>query len=265
CSSAWQWNGTLIPQDRVPPEPAGLWTTRHSSIREGVGRTGVLAERRQQMIARRRNRRSLNPGFPKLAGVVAVIGLCGTLIAYGAGTASAATPGVSAFGNATPFGAPAQINQPMVGMASTPDGNGYWLVAADGGVFTFGDAGFFGSAGNIALNQPIVGMASPPDGNGYWLVAADGGVFTFGDAGFFGSAGNIALNQPIVGMASTPDGMGYWLVAADGGVFTFGDAGFFGSAGDIALNQPIVGMASTPDGMGYWLVAADGGVFTFGD
>jgi hypothetical protein len=30
-------------------------------------------------------------------------------------------------------------------MASTPDGGGYWLVAADGGVFSFGDAGFFGS------------------------------------------------------------------------------------------------------------------------
>src|SRR6185437_2715321 len=214
CSSAWQWNGTLIPQDRVPPEPAGLWTTRHSSIREGVGRTGVLAERRQQMIARRRNRRSLNPGFPRLAGVVAVIGLCGTLIAYGAGMASAATPGVSAFGNATPFGAPAQINQPMVGMASTPDGNGYWLVAADGGVFTFGDAGFFGSAGNIALNQPIVGMASPPDGNGYWLVAADGGVFTFGDAGFFGSAGGEPTTQPTVGMARTPNGGGYWTATS---------------------------------------------------
>ena len=25
-------------------------------------------------------------------------------------------------------------------MAATPDGNGYWLVASDGGIFTFGDA-----------------------------------------------------------------------------------------------------------------------------
>ncbi|MGH9302625.1 MAG: hypothetical protein ACRD0E_12190, partial [Acidimicrobiales bacterium] len=79
-------------------------------------------------------------------------------------------------------------------------GGGYWLVASDGGIFSFGDAGFFGSAGGIHLNRPIVGIASTPDGGGYWLVASDGGIFSFGDAGFFGSAGGIHLNRPIVGM-----------------------------------------------------------------
>ena len=72
-------------------------------------------------------------------------------------------------------------------MAPTPTGDGYWLVASDGGIFTFGDAGFHGSTGNIALNKPIVGMAATPTGAGYWLVASDGGIFTFGDAGFYGS------------------------------------------------------------------------------
>ena len=54
--------------------------------------------------------------------------------------------------------APSHLNQPIVGMASTPTGNGYWLVAADGGIFTFGDAAFHGSTGAMHLNQPIVGM-----------------------------------------------------------------------------------------------------------
>jgi hypothetical protein len=45
-------------------------------------------------------------------------------------------------------------------MASTPSGNGYWLVATDGGIFSFGDAAFHGSTGSIVLNKPIVGMAS---------------------------------------------------------------------------------------------------------
>ncbi len=147
----------------------------------------------------------------------------------------------------------------------TPPRPGYWLVAADGGVFSFGGSGFFGSTGAIVLNQPVVGMAGTADHVGYWLVAADGGVFAFGDAGFYGSTGSLRLNRPIVGMAATPDGRGYWLVAADGGVFAFGDAGFYGSTGSLRLNRPIVGMAATPDGRGYWLVAADGGVFAFGD
>jgi hypothetical protein len=150
-------------------------------------------------------------------------------------------------------------------MAPTPTGRGYWLVAGDGGVFSFGDARFHGSTGNIRLNQPIVGMAATLSGKGYWLVASDGGIFSFGDARFHGSTGNIRLNQPIVGMAATLSGKGYWLVASDGGIFTFGDARFHGSTGNIQLAKPIVGMAPTPSGRGYWLVASDGGIFTFGD
>ncbi len=142
---------------------------------------------------------------------------------------------------------------------------GYWFVAADGGIFTFDDAGFYGSTGDKRLNKPIVGMAPTPSGAGYWFVAADGGIFTFGDAPFYGSTGNLRLNKPIVGMASTPTGRGYWFVASDGGIFSFGDAGFYGSTGNLRLNKPVVGMAATPTGKGYWFVAADGGMFVFGD
>jgi lysophospholipase L1-like esterase len=153
----------------------------------------------------------------------------------------------------------------IVGMSATPSGLGYWLVAADGGVFSFGDARFYGSTGGLRLNQPIVGMSATPSGRGYWLLAADGGVFTFGDASFHGSTGAVRLNRPIVGMSATPSGRGYWFVAADGGVFSFGDARFWGSTGARHLNQPVVGMSGTRSGRGYWFVAADGGVFSFGD
>ena len=39
-------------------------------------------------------------------------------------------------------------------------------VASDGGIFSFGDAQFYGSTGATALNKPIVGMATPmaPEG-----------------------------------------------------------------------------------------------------
>ena len=158
-----------------------------------------------------------------------------------------------------------RLASPVVGMAGTPSGNGYWLVAADGGVFAFGDAPFLGSTGAIRLARPVVGMAATPTGRGYWLVASDGGVFAFGDARFAGSTGAIRLNQPVVGMASTPSGQGYWLVASDGGIFAFGDARFAGSTGAIRLNRAMVGMSSTPTGGGYWLVASDGGIFAFGD
>ncbi len=170
-------------------------------------------------------------------------------------------------GDGTYFGSMggSHLNAPVVGMAATPDGQGYWLAASDGGIFSFGDAKFDGSMGGSHLNAPVVGMAATPDGQGYWLVASDGGTFSFGDAAFYGSTGDLILNQPIVGMAATPDGQGYWLVASDGGIFSFGDAKFDGSMGGSHLNAPVVGMASTPDGQGYWLVASDGGTFSFGD
>ena len=81
------------------------------------------------------------------------------------------------------------LNAPIVGMAPTPDGGGYWMVGSDGGVFASGDAQFYGSTGNLHLNKPVVGMAATPDGKGYWFVASDGGIFAYGDAQFYGSTG----------------------------------------------------------------------------
>jgi GH25 family lysozyme M1 (1,4-beta-N-acetylmuramidase) len=165
-------------------------------------------------------------------------------------------------------GAAADVGTPQYpyrGVARDASGKGYWIAGDDGGVFTYGDAAFHGSAGMRRWNAPMVGIASTHTGKGYWLVGADGGIFTYGDAPFHGSAGNIHLNQPIVGMAAMPDSSGYWLVASDGGVFTYGNAGFHGSMGGTKLNAPVVGIAATPSGKGYWLVAADGGIFGFGD
>ena len=71
------------------------------------------------------------------------------------------------------------MNQPIVGIAATHSGDGYWLVASDGGIFAFGDATFYGSTGAVHLNQPIVGMAATASGKGYYLLARDGGVFAF--------------------------------------------------------------------------------------
>ena len=192
------------------------------------------------------------------------------------------------------------LNQPIVGMAATPSGGGYWLVAADGGVFTFGDALYKGSAGNVPLRSPIAGLARSATGHGYWLVAADGGVFTYGDAGFFGSPTSFS-HAPSVALVPTMSGRGYWIVDANGAVWSFGDApgvagvpasrvvgaaratsrglwlatsdgrvhavGDAPALGDMVgtrLNQPVVGIARAPGGGGYWLVASDGGIFRFG-
>ena len=157
----------------------------------------------------------------------------------------------------------------FVAIAASPSGEGYWLAQAGGGIYSFGDAHFYGSLPQAGVSPaaPVVGMEATSDGRGYWLVGSDGGVFAFGDASFHGSTGNLHLNQPIVGMAATTEGRGYWLVASDGGVFALGDAVFYGSTGSLHLQKPIVGMTTDNDAnnLGYWLVASDGGVFSFGN
>ncbi|HEY1733385.1 MAG TPA: protease pro-enzyme activation domain-containing protein [Acidimicrobiales bacterium] len=160
---------------------------------------------------------------------------------------SASDGGVFAFGDAAFYGSMGgqPLNQPIVGIATTPDGRGYWEVASDGGIFAFGNAQFHGSMGGQPLNKPVVAIAPTTDGAGYWEVASDGGLFAFGDAQFYGSMGGQPLNKPIVAMTGTPDGGGYWEVASDGGIFAFGDAAFYGSTGNLTLVAPIVGMADT--------------------
>jgi hypothetical protein len=88
------------------------------------------------------------------------------------------------------------------------------LVAADGGVFSFGDAGFYGSMGGKALDAPVVGMAPGPSTGGYWLVAADGGVFSFGGAGFYGSRGGQSTEDHFFAICVSTGGDGY-LLAGD--------------------------------------------------
>ena len=171
-------------------------------------------------------------------------------------------------GDAEFFGAMAgrPLNAPIVGMASTMDGGGYWLAAADGGVFAFGDAAFYGSLAGAATGSPIVGIAANPVVSGYWLVSADGVVHPFGGAVWYHGLVGRSLNAPIVGMASTMDGGGYWFAAADGGVFAFGDATFSGSSvGGLPPGPgPVVGIAAFPDNSHYLLATSRGGVSVFG-
>ncbi|MGH9073720.1 MAG: hypothetical protein ACRDZQ_06330 [Acidimicrobiales bacterium] len=122
-------------------------------------------------------------------------------------------------------------------MATTADGNGYWLVDQLGDVATFGDASCHGSLTGVRLDAPVVGMAADLTTGGYWLAARDGGVFSFG-APFRGSMGDVHLSAPVVAISALPDGRGYRLAGADGAVYDFGAARYYGRA--------TVGRASSP-------------------
>ena len=174
----------------------------------------------------------------------------------------AADGGIFSFGTAAYAGAVHNQGNDVIGMSATPSGNGYWMADDDGDVFVAGDAKVFGS--RASDTDDVAGFTARPQGDGYWLATRTGSIENFGAAPAFpGTA--VKLSHRITTLASTASGAGLWMGGIDGGVMTFGDASFFGSMGGKRLNQPIVGLAATPSGHGYWLVAADGGIFSFGD
>lgn len=157
-----------------------------------------------------------------------------------------------------------RIDGPVVGVAETSSGNGYWQVTATGAVYAFGDARYLGRVPSSATSHdPVVAVAAAPGDRGYWLLTRSGRVTGFGAADHLASGPPSAA--PYVAMTATPDGRGAWVATAAGGVVSLGDAGRFGSMAGRPLAAPIVGIAATRDGRGYWLVGADGGVFSFGE
>ena len=186
--------------------------------------------------------------------------------------------GVFSFGNAGFYGSipglgigPAgssdakRLNAPIVGMVPSADGRGYCMVAADGGVFTFGDARFAGSCPGLGgCGAPAVAVMPDQTGNGYWLVTSTGSVFAFGDARIHGSPGPQAA--PVVATVATTDGGGYLILLSNGTVDAYGDAATVGgSASDTAGSNPASAIFTTSDGKGYWVATANGSLFTFGD
>jgi hypothetical protein len=158
---------------------------------------------------------------------------------------------------------------PVVGIAGTPDGGGYFAVTDTGVVTTAGDAVFRGDLATLAPAvrvSDIVAIAPTTDGGGYWLIGADGGEFAFGNARYHGSLPGLGIHvDDVIGMVASSSGAGYLIVGADGGVFAFGATHFFGSLPGIGVRvDDIRAILPAAAGTGYILVGADGGAFSFG-
>ena len=187
--------------------------------------------------------------------------------------------GIFSFGNAGFYGSipglgispagsggPRSLNAGIVGMVPSYDGQGYFMVGADGGVFTFGDARFEGSCVDLGGCAGGAAVAVVPDstGDGYWVITVGGDVTPFGDAAAYGSPGPIP--GTVVSAVRTPDGGGYYVLFANGEVFAYGDATYRGGAyGEVGGTNPAAAIFTTANGDGYWIVSANGSVITEGD
>ena len=81
-------------------------------------------------------------------------------------------------------------------LASTPSGNGYWIVHPDGSIWAFGDAQYLGgcnvgapvAGGAFAAGEIAITITAHPGGAGYWILSSHGHVYSFGAAGYHGAA-----------------------------------------------------------------------------
>jgi hypothetical protein len=112
------------------------------------------------------------------------------------------------FGNyIIPKGSLKDFRAPVALLPTSAD-RGYYIVAADGGVFTFGDAQFMGSSGGRVYAQ-IVAAALSYDisgrENGYWMVDCTGLVTAFGSAR---PSGRVPMSpgDVVTGMTATAQG-----------------------------------------------------------
>jgi hypothetical protein len=140
-------------------------------------------------------------------------------------------------------------------MAPTATSNGYYLVAADGGVFAFGDAQFAGSFGDAVVSAPVVSLSALPSGDGYYMLDRAGDIYRFGKAEFRflnmsnGRRGSAAFTDIQV----TPSGLGYWVLDAAGNVEAYGDAARAQPEFSLGPGERTVGLTPTPDGQGFWV------------
>ena len=98
-----------------------------------------------------------------------------------------------------------RLASPVVGIATTGDGKGYWLATAVGTVYGFGDATGPGPRRPAPLPAPVVSIAADPATGGFWLATSTGAVLGYNGAPSYGQA---HLPAAVVGMAATPDGRG---------------------------------------------------------
>ena len=112
--------------------PSRVLRCRWGRVLAGVGRWRRVHQRRRRLL-RLRGRRRPSTSRSWASHRVSMVVATGSWPPTAASSPSATRRLRDRPGRCT-------STQPIVGLVPTPDGQGYWLVASDGGVFSFGDA-----------------------------------------------------------------------------------------------------------------------------
>ena len=144
---------------------------------------------------------------------------------------------------------------PAVALSYTPTGGGYSILNAGGGIYSFGDALYYGNLidgghpGQTGFPQypgPAVSLAWTPSGLGYSILTSSGAIYSFGDAQYFGNLLDHGYPGVAVSLNMTKSGSGYSILTSSGALYTFGDANYLGNLLDRGYPGPAVAISDTP-------------------
>jgi hypothetical protein len=174
---------------------------------------------------------------------------------------------VLAENGAPSFGSPRLGTAPARSIAVMPDGQGYAVLDAFGGVSLFGSAVSLNIDASIYWpNQDIArSIVITPSGQGYAVLDGDGGIHPTGDAPPAPAAPLWPGHDIARALVITPDGKGYAVLSGYGGIATTGDAPP-GPAADFWPGSDVArGLVITPSGRGYAVLDDLGDFRTTGD
>ena len=142
---------------------------------------------------------------------------------------------------------------------------GYSILNQGGGIYSFGDATYYGNLIDHDYAGPAVGLAETPDGQGYNILTTSGAIYSFGNANYYGNLLDHHYPGPATALSHTPTGGGYAILNRSGGIYTFGDARYYGNLIDHKYPGVAIGLAYTSTGNGYWILTTSGALYSFGD
>jgi hypothetical protein len=171
-----------------------------------------------------------------------------------------------------PFnGSPATTGSAVVAITTGANGDGYYVLRADGEVDAYGATNYGSlSATSLPVGITATGIALDATTGGYWILSSNGSVSAF-NAPSYGEtlvpSGGWGQHPAAVAIAAVPSGAGYYVLRANGAVYGYGVKSHGSLAGKLhyLTTAPVLAAAIAVDAAtgGYWIATSTGGVAAF--
>jgi hypothetical protein len=195
----------------------------------------------------------------------------GALFPFESTPVSAAQSTTVAAFDAPYSGSPTTTGSAVVAVTAGANGDGYYVLRANGEVDAYGAANYGSlSANSLPVGITATGITLDATTGGYWILSSNGSVKAF-NAPSYGEtlvpSGGWGQHPAAVAIAAAPSDAGYYVLRANGAVYGYGVKSHGSLAGTFhyGATAPMLAVAIAVDSAtgGYWIATSTGGVAAF--